>query len=100
VPSEHHLGQRAYLAQTGRTSDSKRSGLKSATILRSGGRPHPQPVCRHKRTAGDPRPDVGHVRPGAEAPGQSGLVWILATGAGGLGCARCALSVRRDLHTI
>src|SRR3984957_4647712 len=37
VRSEHHLGQRALSAQTGRTSDSKRSGQKSATILTSGG---------------------------------------------------------------
>jgi hypothetical protein len=33
VRSEHHLGQRTLSAQTGRTSDSKRSGQKSATIL-------------------------------------------------------------------
>jgi hypothetical protein len=37
VRSEHHLGQRTLSAQTGRTSDSKRSGQKSATILTSGG---------------------------------------------------------------
>jgi hypothetical protein len=37
VRSEHHLGQRTLSAQTGRTSDSKRSGRKSATILTSGG---------------------------------------------------------------
>ena len=38
--SEHHLGQRTLSAQTGRTSDSKRSGQKSATILTSGGAVH------------------------------------------------------------
>src|SRR6185312_10218594 len=37
VRSEHHIGQRTLSAQTGRTSDSKRSGQKSATILTSGG---------------------------------------------------------------
>lgn len=50
VRSEHHLGQRTLSAQTGRTSDSKRSGQKSATILTSGGRPHLQSVFDHHQS--------------------------------------------------
>ena len=53
--SEHHLGQRAVLAQTGRLSESKRSGQKSATILTSGGRPHLQPLLHDQALDGDAR---------------------------------------------
>ena len=50
---EHHLGQRALLAQTGRTSESKRSGQKSASILTSGGRPHLQSILDAEVAGGD-----------------------------------------------